>query len=82
VISTRVGKHFASSGGVAALAASCIRPDRRSARTRSTPTSTAPPRAEGKRQDHPNGQVLAGFKSLCLNDDIVVPPMAHPPRPG
>jgi hypothetical protein len=29
-----------------------------------------------------NGQRLAGFKFLRLNDNIVVPPMAPQPRPG
>ena len=29
-----------------------------------------------------NGQKLAGFKFLRLNDNIVVPPMAPQPRPG
>jgi len=39
-------------------------------------------REERNRQAGKDGAVLAGFKFLRLNDDIVVPPMAPQPRPG
>jgi c-di-GMP-binding flagellar brake protein YcgR len=39
-------------------------------------------REERNRREGKNGQKLAGFKFLRLNDDIVVPPMAPQPRPG
>jgi hypothetical protein len=39
-------------------------------------------REERNRQAGKNGAVLAGFKFLRLNDNIVVPPMAPQPRPG
>jgi len=39
-------------------------------------------REERKRREGKHGQVLAGFKFLRLNDDVVVPPMAPQPRPG
>lgn len=39
-------------------------------------------REERNAREGKNGQKLAGFKFLRLNDNIVVPPMAPQPRPG
>jgi hypothetical protein len=88
VISTRDGKYFASHVGLVVLGADGGRHFLHSSEpqvreeTFESFIARAAAREERNRHAGRNGQVLAGFKFLRLNDDIVVPPMAPQPRPG
>jgi len=88
VISTRNGEYYASHVGLVVLGPDGQRhflhssePEVREETFESYITRAAA-REERNRQAGRNGQTLAGFKFLRLNDDIVVPPMAPQPRPG
>ncbi|ALK96702.1 hypothetical protein AB595_03055 [Massilia sp. WF1] len=88
VISTRDGEYWASHVGLVVLGANGERHFLHSSEPQVREESfesfiaRAAAREERNRQAGKNGQVLAGFKFLRLNDNIVVPPMAPQPRPG
>jgi len=88
VISTRDGQYWASHVGLVVLGPDGERHFLHSSEpqvreeTFESYIARAAAREERNRQAGKNGQVLAGFKFLRLNDDIVVPPMAPQPRPG
>jgi hypothetical protein len=88
VISTRDGEYWASHVGLVVLGADGQRHFLHSSEpqvreeTFDSFIARASAREERNRQEGRNGQKLAGFKFLRLNDDIVVPPMAPQPRPG
>jgi hypothetical protein len=88
VISTRDGQYWASHVGLVVLGPDGQRHFLHSSdpqvreETFESYIARAAAREERNRQAGKNGQVLAGFKFLRLNDDIVVPPMAPQPRPG
>jgi hypothetical protein len=88
VISTRDGTYFASHVGLVVLGADGQRHFLHSSEpqvreeTFESFIARAAAREERNRQEGKHGQVLAGFKFLRLNDDVVVPPMAPQPRPG
>jgi hypothetical protein len=88
VISTRDGEHWASHVGLVVLGPSGERhllhsqePKVREESFDSFIARAAEREARNAREGK-NGQRLAGFKFLRLNDNIVVPPMAPQPRPG
>jgi hypothetical protein len=88
VISTRDGEYWASHVGLVVLGADGQRHFLHSSEpqvreeTFESFIARAAAREERNRQEGKKGQVLAGFKFLRLNDNIVVPPMAPQPRPG
>jgi len=88
VISTRDGQYWASHVGLVVLGADGQRHFLHSSEPQVREESfesyiaRAAAREERNRREGKNGQVLAGFKFLRLNEDIVVPPMAPQPRPG
>jgi hypothetical protein len=88
VISTRDGEYWASHVGLVVLGPDGERHFLHSSEpqvreeTFASYIARASAREERNRQEGKNGQKLAGFKFLRLNDDIVVPPMAPQPRPG
>jgi hypothetical protein len=88
VISTRDGEHWASHVGLVVLGANGERhflhssaPQVREESFESFIARAAEREARNAREGR-NGQRLAGFKFLRLNDKVVVPPMAPQPRPG
>jgi Protein of unknown function (DUF1460) len=88
VISTRDGEHWASHVGLVVLGPNGERhflhsqePKVREESFDSFISRAAEREARNAREGK-NGQRLAGFKFLRLNDNIVVPPMAPQPRPG
>jgi hypothetical protein len=88
VISTRDGEHWASHVGLVVLGPNGERhllhssaPEVREESFDSFIARAAEREARNAREGR-NGQRLAGFKFLRLNDNIVVPPMAPQPRPG
>jgi hypothetical protein len=88
VISTRDGEHWASHVGLVVLGPGGERhllhsqePKVREESFDSFIARAAEREARNAREGR-NGQRLAGFKFLRLNDNIVVPPMAAQPRPG
>ncbi|KQQ89179.1 N-acetylmuramoyl-L-alanine amidase-like domain-containing protein [Massilia sp. Leaf139] len=88
VISTRDGAHWASHVGLVVLGPNGERhflhsqePKVREETFESFIARAAEREARNAREGK-NGQHLAGFKFLRLNDNIVVPPMAPQPRPG
>lgn len=88
VISTRNGEHWASHVGLVVLGPNGERhflhssePQVREETFASYIARAAEREAKNAREGK-NGQRLAGFKFLRLNDNIVVPPMAPQPRPG
>ncbi|MBD8531154.1 MULTISPECIES: N-acetylmuramoyl-L-alanine amidase-like domain-containing protein [unclassified Massilia] len=88
VISTRNGEHWASHVGLVVLGPNGERhflhsqePKVREESFDSFIARAAEREARNAREGK-NGQRLAGFKFLRLNDNIVVPPMAPQPRPG
>ena len=88
VISTRDGEHWASHVGLVVLGPGGERhllhsqePKVREESFDSFIARAAEREARNVREGR-NGQRLAGFKFLRLNDNIVVPPMAPQPRPG
>jgi hypothetical protein len=88
VISTRNGEYWASHVGLVVLGADGERHFLHSSEpqvreeTFASFIARASAREERNRQEGKNGQVLAGFKFLRLNDNPTVPPMAPQPRPG
>jgi hypothetical protein len=88
VISTRDGEYWASHVGLVVLGPDGERHFLHSSEpqvreeTFASFIARAAAREERNRKEGKKGQVLAGFKFLRLNDDIVVPPMAPQPRPG
>jgi hypothetical protein len=88
VISTRNGEYWASHVGLVVLGADGQRHFLHSSEpqvreeTFESFIARAAAREERNRKEGKNGQVLAGFKFLRLNENIVVPPMAPQPRPG
>ena len=87
VISTRDGEHWASHVGLVVLGPNGERhflhsqePKVREESFDSFIARAAEREARNAREGK-NGQRLAGFKFLRLNDNIVVPPMAPQPRP-
>ena len=88
VISTRDGAYWASHVGLVVLGADGQRHFLHSSEpqvreeTFESYIARAAAREERNRQEGKNGQVLAGFKFLRLNETIAVPPMAPQPRPG
>jgi hypothetical protein len=88
VISTRDGGYWASHVGLVVLGPDGERHFLHSSEpqvreeTFESFIARAAAREERNREAGKNGQKLAGFKFLRLNDDIVVPPMAPQPRPG
>jgi hypothetical protein len=88
VISTRDGQYWASHVGLVVLGADGQRHFLHSSEPQVREESfesyiaRAAAREERNRQEGKNGQKLAGFKFLRLNENIVVPPMAPQPRPG
>ncbi|CAH0264922.1 hypothetical protein SRABI118_03327 [Massilia sp. Bi118] len=88
VISTRNGEYWASHVGLVVLGADGQRHFLHSSEPRVAEETfesfiaRAAAREERNRKEGKNGQVLAGFKFLRLNENIVVPPMAPQPRPG
>jgi hypothetical protein len=88
VISTRDGEFWASHVGLVVLGADGQRHFLHSSEpqvreeTFESFIARAAAREERNRREGKNGQKLAGFKFLRLNDNIVVPPMAPQPRPG
>jgi hypothetical protein len=88
VISTRDGEYWASHVGLVVLGPDGERHFLHSSEpqvreeTFESFIARAVAREERNRQAGKKGQVLAGFKFLRLNDNIVVPPMAPQPRPG
>ncbi|XYJ08971.1 N-acetylmuramoyl-L-alanine amidase-like domain-containing protein [Telluria sp. B2] len=88
VISTRNGEHWASHVGLVVLGPNGERhflhsaePKVREETFESFMARAAEREAKNAREGR-QGQRLAGFKFLRLNDNIVVPPMAPQPRPG
>ena len=88
VISTRDGEHWASHVGLVVLGPNGDRhflhssePKVREETFDSFMARAAEREAKNAREGR-NGQRLAGFKFLRLNEHIVVPPMAPQPRPG
>jgi hypothetical protein len=88
VISTRAGEHWASHVGLVVLGPNGERhflhwqePKVREESFASFIARAFEREARNAREGR-NGQRLAGFKFLRLNDNIVVPPMAPQPRPG
>lgn len=88
VISTRDGEHWASHVGLVVLGPNGERhflhssePKVREETFESYIVRAAEREARNAREGK-NGQCLAGFKFLRLNENIVVPPMAPQPRPG
>jgi len=88
VISTRDGEHWASHVGLVVLGTNGERhllhssaPQVREESFDSFIARATEREARNTREGR-NGQRLAGFKFLRLNDNIVVPPMAPQPRPG
>jgi len=88
VISTRDGEHWASHVGLVVLGPNGERhflhssePKVREETFESFIARAAEREAKNAREGR-NGQRLAGFKFLRLNENIVVPPMAPQPRPG
>jgi len=88
VISTRDGEHWASHVGLVVLGANGERhflhssaPQVREETFESYIARTLEREAQNARAGK-NGQRLAGFKFLRLNEPVVVPPMAPQPRPG
>ena len=88
VISTRDGEHWASHVGLVVLGPNGERhflhssePKVREETFASFMARAAEREAKNAREGR-NGQRLAGFKFLRLNENIVVPPMAPQPRPG
>ncbi|QNA88745.1 DUF1460 domain-containing protein [Massilia sp. Dwa41.01b] len=88
VISTRDGEHWASHVGLVVLGPGGERRLLHSQAPRVREESfdsfigRALEREARDAREGKNGQRLAGFKFLRLNDNIVVPPMAPQPRPG
>ena len=88
VISTRDGQHWASHVGLVVLGPNGERHFLHSSEpqvreeTFDAYIARAAAREARNRQEGKNGQQLAGFKFLRLNEDITVPPMAPQPRPG
>lgn len=88
VISTRNGEYWASHVGLVVLGPDGERHFLHSSEpqvreeTFASFIARAAAREARNRQEGKNGQVLAGFKFLRLNDKVVVPPMAPQPRPG
>jgi hypothetical protein len=88
VISTRDGEYWASHVGLVVLGPDGERHFLHSSEpqvreeTFASYIARASAREARNRQEGKNGQQLAGFKFLRLNEDIVVPPMAPQPRPG
>jgi hypothetical protein len=88
VISTRNGEYWASHVGLVVLGPDGQRHFLHSSEpqvreeTFESFIARAAAREERNRKEGKNGQVLAGFKFLRLNENIVVPPMAPQPRPG
>jgi len=82
VISTRNGEYWASHVGLVVLGADGQRHFLHSSEPRVAEETfesfiaRAAAREERNRKEGKNGQVLAGFKFLRLNENIVVPPMA------
>ncbi len=88
VISTRDGEYWASHVGLVVLGPNGERhllhsqaPQVREETFDSFIARAAEREAKNAREGK-NGQVLAGFKFLRLNEQITVPPMAPQPRPG
>jgi len=88
VISTRDGEHWASHVGLVVLGPNGERhflhsaePKVREETFESFMARAAEREAKNAREGR-NGQRLAGFKFLRLNENILVPPMAPQPRPG
>ncbi len=88
VISTRDGAHWASHVGLVVLGPNGERHFLHSSEpqvreeTFDAYIARAAEREAKNAREGKNGQRLAGFKFLRLNEDIVVPPMAPQPRPG
>ncbi|MGJ9420555.1 N-acetylmuramoyl-L-alanine amidase-like domain-containing protein [Massilia sp. CMS3.1] len=88
VISTRDGEHWASHVGLVVLGPNGERHFLHSQEpkvreeTFDSFIARALEREARNARAGKNGQRLAGFKFLRLNDNIVVPPMAPQPRPG
>jgi hypothetical protein len=88
VISTRNGEYWASHVGLVVLGPNGERHFLHSSEpqvreeTFESFIARAGAREERNRNEGKNGQVLAGFKFLRLNDNLTVPPMAPQPRPG
>jgi hypothetical protein len=88
VISTRNGEYWASHVGLVVLGADGERHLLHSSEpqvreeTFASFMARAAEREERNARAGKNGQKLAGFKFLRLNENIVVPPMAPQPRPG
>lgn len=88
VISTRDGEYWASHVGLVVLGADGQRHFLHSSEpqvreeTFESYIARVGAREERNRQEGKNGQKLAGFKFLRLNDAITVPPMAPQPRPA
>jgi len=88
VISTRDGAHWASHVGLVVLGPDGERHFLHSSEPRvreetfGAYIARAAEREAQNARAGKNGQRLAGFKFLRLNDNIVVPPMAPQPRPG
>ncbi len=88
VISTRDGEYWASHVGLVVLGPNGERHFLHSSEpqvreeTFESFIARAAAREERNRKEGRKGQVLAGFKFLRLNDNIVVPPMAPQPRPA
>jgi hypothetical protein len=88
VISTRNGEFWASHVGLVVLGPNGERHLLHSSEpqvreeTFESFMARAAQREERNAREGKNGQKLAGFKFLRLNENIVVPPMAPQPRPG
>jgi len=88
VISTRDGAHWASHVGLVVLGPNGERHFLHSSEPQVREESfdayiaRAAEREAKNGREGKNGQRLAGFKFLRLNENIVVPPMAPQPRPG
>jgi hypothetical protein len=88
VISTRNGESWASHVGLVVLGPNGERNFLNSAEPQVREESfdafiaRAAAREERNAREGKNGQKLAGFKFLRLNDKVVVPPAAPQPRPG
>ena len=88
VVSTRDGAYWVSHVGLIVIGADGQRNFLNSAepavREESFPAffQRTAQREERNHKEGKNGQKLAGFKFLRLNENIVVPPMAPQPRPG
>jgi hypothetical protein len=88
VISTRDGEHWASHVGLVVLGPNGERHFLHSSEPQVREETFASFMARAAEREArnaaagKNGQKLAGFKFLRLNENIVVPPMAPQPRPG